>query len=182
MLLLSPLPLSISSATFKVSPSGERDSINPRTRASIRAQLSVTSSEASLFLSLESTSAVTTSWKPLLHTSCLALHCVVCFNEEVPWRHESCLIYTQFSEGIHTTFDFSGFFIFLDVNWEFHMLLCCAVLSQFNRVWLFVTLWTIARQAPLLMGFSRQEYWSGLLCPPPRDLPNLGIEPTFPAL
>ena len=33
------------------------------------------------------------------------------------------------------------------------------------------------RQAPLSMGFSRQEYWSGLLCPPPGHLPNLGIEP-----
>ena len=41
---------------------------------------------------------------------------------------------------------------------------------------------TVARQAPLSMGFSRQEYWSGLLCPPPGDLPNPGIEPRFPAL
>ena len=41
-----------------------------------------------------------------------------------------------------------------------------------------VTLWTVARQAPLSMGFSRQEYCSGLLCPPPQDLPNLGIELT----
>ena len=37
------------------------------------------------------------------------------------------------------------------------------------------TLWTIARQAPLSMGFSRQEYWNGLPCPPPGDLPNPGI-------
>jgi len=37
--------------------------------------------------------------------------------------------------------------------------------------------WTAACQAPLSMGFSRQEYWSGLLCPPPEDLPNPGIEP-----
>ena len=36
---------------------------------------------------------------------------------------------------------------------------------------------TVAHQAPLSMGFSRQEYWSGLLCPPPGDLPNPGIEP-----
>ena len=48
-----------------------------------------------------------------------------------------------------------------------------------------VTPWTVARQAPLSMGFSRQEYWSGLPCPPPGDLPNPGIEPvslTSPAL
>ena len=46
----------------------------------------------------------------------------------------------------------------------------------------FVTLWTIARQAPLSMGFSRQEYWSGLPCRPPEDLPNTGTEPESPAL
>ena len=38
-------------------------------------------------------------------------------------------------------------------------------------------LWNIARQAPLSMGLSRQEYWSGLPCPPPGDLPDPGIEP-----
>ena len=40
-----------------------------------------------------------------------------------------------------------------------------------------VTLWTEAQQAPLSMGFSRQEAWSGLPCPPPGDLPNLEIKP-----
>ena len=44
-----------------------------------------------------------------------------------------------------------------------------------------VILWTVACQAPLSTGFSRQEYWSGLPCPPPGDLPNPGMEPTFPA-
>ena len=44
------------------------------------------------------------------------------------------------------------------------------VLSRFIRVWLFVTLWTIDCQAPLSVGFSRQEYWSGPPCPPPGDL------------
>ena len=43
-----------------------------------------------------------------------------------------------------------------------------------------VTLWTIARLAPLSMGFSRQDYWSVLLCPSLGDLPDLGIEPVFP--
>ena len=52
------------------------------------------------------------------------------------------------------------------------------VLSRFTLVWLFVTLWTVAHQLPLSMGFSRQEYWSGLPCPPPRDLLVPGIEPT----
>ena len=40
-----------------------------------------------------------------------------------------------------------------------------------------VSLWTVVPQAPLFMGFSRQEYWSGLSCPPPGDLPSSGIEP-----
>ena len=54
-----------------------------------------------------------------------------------------------------------------------------------SRVLLFVTLWTAACQAPLSMEFSRQEYWSGLPFPTPRDLPNPGIKlvsPVFPAL
>ena len=52
------------------------------------------------------------------------------------------------------------------------------MLSCFSRVWLFETPWTVARQAPLLMEFSRQEYWSGLPCPPPGGLPDPGIELT----
>ena len=51
-----------------------------------------------------------------------------------------------------------------------------------SHVQLFVTPWTVALQAPLSMGFSRQEYWSGLLCPSPADLPDPGIEPRFPTL
>ena len=43
-----------------------------------------------------------------------------------------------------------------------------------------MTLWTVARQVPLSMGFSRQEYWSGLLFPFPGDLSDPGIEPVFP--
>ena len=46
------------------------------------------------------------------------------------------------------------------------------------QLYLFATPWTVARQAPLSMGFSRQESWSGLPCPPAGDLPYLEIEPT----
>ena len=56
------------------------------------------------------------------------------------------------------------------------------MLSHFSPVWLFATLWTVAHQALLSMGFSRQEYWSGFPCPPPGDIPNPGIEPRPPAL
>ena len=51
----------------------------------------------------------------------------------------------------------------------------CTVVSDF------VTLWTVAHQAPLSMEFSRQEYWSQLPFPTPGDLPDPGIKPKFPA-
>ena len=62
---------------------------------------------------------------------------------------------------------------------------CAFVLSCFNCAWFCATLWTVAHQAPLSMGFSRQESWRGLPCPPPGYLPHPGIEPkslTSPAL
>ena len=51
-----------------------------------------------------------------------------------------------------------------------------------SRVRLFATSWTVACQGPLSMGFSRQEYWSGLPFPSPEDLPDPGIEPGSPVL
>ena len=51
-----------------------------------------------------------------------------------------------------------------------------------SHVLLFVTLWTVAHQAPLSMGFSRQEHWSALLFPSAGDLPNSGMKPRSPAL
>ena len=74
-------------------------------------------------------------------------------------------------------------------NWKFTLSVptfsSAYVLSRFSHVQLFVTLWTVACQVPLSLGFSRQEYWSGLPCPPPGNLPNPGIKPkslTSPAL
>ena len=55
--------------------------------------------------------------------------------------------------------------------------MAACVLSRFNHVQLFETAWTIALQPPLSMGFFWQEYWSGLPCPLPGDIPNPGIEP-----
>ena len=55
---------------------------------------------------------------------------------------------------------------------DFHN--CETILSHFSCVHLFVTPWTVARQAPLSMGFSRQEYWSGLPVPPPGIFPTQG--------
>ena len=54
--------------------------------------------------------------------------------------------------------------------------------KSLSRVLLFATPWTVAFQAPLSMGFSRQEYWSGLPFPSPGDLPDPGFEPRSPAL
>ena len=51
------------------------------------------------------------------------------------------------------------------------------LLSHFSCVWLFATPWIVACQAPLSMGFCRQEYWRGVPCPPPGDHPDSGIEP-----
>ena len=78
--------------------------------------------------------------------------------------------------------------------WDWHPLLLLKIhdlthyqvswkkVKSLSRVQLFVTLWTVAYQALLSMGFSRQEYWSGLLFPSPGDLSNPGIEPRSPAL
>ena len=59
--------------------------------------------------------------------------------------------------------------------------LATCMLSHSSRVQLFSILWTVAPQVPLSMGYSRQEYWSGLPCPSPGDLPDPGIKPKSPA-
>ena len=56
------------------------------------------------------------------------------------------------------------------------------VFSHFSLVQLLATPWTVAHQAPLPMGFSRQDYWSGLPFPSPGDLPDPGIKPKSPSL
>ena len=55
--------------------------------------------------------------------------------------------------------------------------MCVYVLRRFSHVWLFATPWTLASQVPLTMGFSRQEYWSGLPCPPPGIFSTQGLNP-----
>ena len=59
---------------------------------------------------------------------------------------------------------------------------CACVLSHFSYVQLFVMLWTVGHKVPVSMGFSRQEYWSGLPFPFSGDLPNPRTEPTSPSL
>ena len=69
-------------------------------------------------------------------------------------------------------------FVFLFLTYfTLYNRLCAYMISHFSCVQLFATPWTIAWQAPLSMGFSRQEYWSRLPGPPPGDLPHPGMEP-----
>ena len=67
-------------------------------------------------------------------------------------------------------------------DYRFSLFVCVCLLSHFSRVHLFATLWTVACQVSLSMGFSRQENWSGLPCPPPWNLPHPGIKPRSPTL
>ena len=67
------------------------------------------------------------------------------------------------------------------INQQYTLDRSCVVKSL-SCVRLFVTPWTVAHQAPPSMEFSRQEYWSGLPFPSPRDLPNPEIQPGSPAL
>ena len=61
-------------------------------------------------------------------------------------------------------------------------LISLSEVKPLSRAWLFATPWTVAHQAPTSMGFSRQEYWSGLPFPSLGNLPDPGIEPASPAL
>ena len=73
----------------------------------------------------------------------------------------------------------SFLFLWMKRKWVTFFLTCESV-SHSYRVWRFATLQTVARQAPLSMGFSRQEYWSGLPFPSPGDLPHQGSNPGLP--
>ena len=68
------------------------------------------------------------------------------------------------------------------IIWHTFELWCMCVCQSLSCVWLFTTPWTVVRQAPLSMEFSRQQYWSGLLFPAPGDLPDPVIKPRSPAL
>ena len=71
-----------------------------------------------------------------------------------------------------STLILSSFHVSSPMPWTY---ISCAVLSSYSYVWFFVTPWTVAHQAPLSIWFSREEYWSGLPCPPPGNLPDPGI-------
>ena len=89
--------------------------------------------------------------------------------------------FRSFSSSCHYYQDciLSNLFLMqLSVSWKPKLKVPACMLSH---VRLFVTPWTVAGQAPLSMGFSKQEDWSGLQVPPPGDLPDPGMEPAAPA-
>ena len=71
---------------------------------------------------------------------------------------------------------------FVRIKWTLVKTCWKVKVKSLSHVRLFATPWTVAHQAPLSMGFSRQEYWSGLPFPSPGDLPNPGIKPRCPSL
>ena len=72
-----------------------------------------------------------------------------------------------------------GFFTLESPGKPKYLYVHACMLNLLSHVWLFVTLWTIAHQSPLSLGFSRQEYWNALPCLPPGDLLDPGVEPAF---
>ena len=83
---------------------------------------------------------------------------------------------------IFTSYMVENLWILYGINDVWYQPVYACMLSHFSCVQLFAILWTVAFWTPLSLGFSRKEYWSGLPCPPPGDLPNQEIEPGSPAL
>ena len=112
----------------------------------------------------------------------------VCFLKQTLAWFNTCLVLSWlYQEGgfppVFTTCPcwYISLMVFLDnqrLRSPHGLVLSTYVLSHFSRVWLFVNQWTVAPQALLPVEFSRQEYWSGLPCPSPGDLPDPGVKPT----
>ena len=95
------------------------------------------------------------------------------------WKQPTCSPTYEWIDNVRYTYIYIYVIcMYVYSHTHTHTHICMCMLSCFSHVQLFATLWTIACQAPLSMGFSRQEYWSGLPCPPLGDLPDLGIEST----
>ena len=112
-------------------------------------------------------------WCPCVESSLVLLEEGVCYDHAFSWQNSVSLCPASFRTPRPNLLLLQA------------ALLCAWVLNCFSRVWLLATLWTLDCQSLLSMWFSRQEYWTGLLCPPPRDLPDSGIEPAslmFPTL
>ena len=84
------------------------------------------------------------------------------------------------ADAVATLASFMSHCTNIEGSWHAFKCACIMHAQLLSRVWLFEIPWTVARQAPLSMGFPRQEYWSGLPFPPPGDLPDPGIQPSSP--
>ena len=102
-----------------------------------------------------------------------------CFSKDV-------LILPLSLKNIFVRYKILGWWTIFFLFWYLdHPIISRMLLSRFSPVWLFATPWSVTHQTPLSKGLSRQEYWSGLWCPPPGDLPYPAIKPvslTFSAL
>ena len=93
----------------------------------------------------------------------------------IAWIASRCSVNLTIYNKVQKALDKPGD---LQLSKKSYLLSCCLVILRcFCCVRLFATLWTIVHQAPLSMGFSRQEYWSGFPCPSPGDLPDPGFKP-----
>ena len=105
-------------------------------------------------------------------SSVISKYISVCQSKRVPCPHSPLQTAPEFLRTLAWP-DSTRYVVYFSVA----CLLCARVLSRFSHLRLFETLWwTVARQAPLSTGFSRQESWSELPCLPPGDLPNPEIE------
>ena len=106
----------------------------------------------------------------------------ICWDEIMPKDTSSGCMEKWLSYMVFCLRPHSSLTIFITAVKRKNMM-CAYVCAQlFSSVHLFVTPWTVAWQAPLSMEVTRQDYWSGLPCPPPRDHPDPGIKPVSPAL
>ena len=111
-------------------------------------------------------------WGCLWHYLVTSVHITSSKSSSIIWYWKQLLrsLSTLISK-IHTNIQF---FLMLSVCVCVCVCVCACMLSH---VWLFATPWTVACQALLSMGFHRQEYWSGLPCPPPSDFPTQRSNP-----
>ena len=108
-------------------------------------------------------------------------HIVSCKNAWVKRKNWACLLWDLWRLMQDAVF-YSKFIYTQSDAPETREVAYVVVVESLIRVWVFVTLWTVTCLAPLSIGFPRQEYCSGLPCPPPGDLPNPGTESASPVL
>ena len=92
-----------------------------------------------------------------------------------------CVVWAHLNEVQHYV-QLNKMSLHMSISISIYLYRYTYIVKVLSHVQLFVTPWTVAHQAPLSMGFSRQEQWSGLSFPSPGDLPDLGIKPRSPAL